>query len=79
VLPMAYVAEAFARLTGGDTRITVDGVRMSRHHMFFSSQKALGELGYRARAPELAFRDAIEWFRASGAQIPHGPAQRGAA
>jgi dihydroflavonol-4-reductase len=73
VLPLAYAAEAFARLTGGDTRITVDGVRMSRHHMFFSSGKAAAELGYQARAPELAFRDAIDWFRA------HGALQRGAA
>jgi dihydroflavonol-4-reductase len=66
VLPVAYIAEAFARLTGGDTRISVDGVRMARHHMFFSSEKAARELGYQARAPELAFRDAIEWFRAQG-------------
>jgi dihydroflavonol-4-reductase len=62
VLPMAYIAEAFARLTGGDTRITVDGARMARHHMFFSSAKAARELGYRWRAPELAFQDAIRWF-----------------
>jgi len=67
VLPLAYVAEAFARLTGGDTRITVDGVRMARHHMFFSSAKAISELGYRAREPTLAFQDAIGWFRAQGA------------
>jgi dihydroflavonol-4-reductase len=72
VLPVAYIAEAFARLTGGDTHITVDGVRMARHHMFFSSEKAVRELGFQARVPELAFRDAIEWFRANGAM------QRGA-
>lgn len=71
VLPVAYLAEAFARLGGGETRITVDGVRMARHHMFFSSEKAARELGYQARAPEVAFRDAIDWFRAQGI-IRHG-------
>ena len=69
VLPVAYVAEAFARLTGGDTRITVDGVRMARHHMFFSSARAMRELGYRARDPMLALQDAINWFRSQGAAV----------
>ncbi|HTW74606.1 MAG TPA: hopanoid-associated sugar epimerase [Steroidobacteraceae bacterium] len=66
VLPLAYLAEAYARLTGGDTRITVDGVRMARHHMFFSSAKAAAELGYRWRPPQQALEDAIHWFRATG-------------
>ena len=69
VLPLAYVAEAFARLTGGDTRITVDGVRMARHHMFFSSARAMRELGYHARDPMLALQDAINWFRSQGAAV----------
>jgi dihydroflavonol-4-reductase len=64
-LPMAYVAEGFARLTRGDTRITVDGVRMARHRMYFSSAKAARELGYAWRPPEQAFADAIGWFRSN--------------
>ncbi len=36
-LPIAYVAEAWARLLNTETRVTVDGVRMARHRMFFSS------------------------------------------
>jgi dihydroflavonol-4-reductase len=67
VLPLAYAAEALARLTHGDTRITVDGVRMARHRMFFSSAKATRELGYHARPPQQALEDAIRWFQASGA------------
>jgi dihydroflavonol-4-reductase len=66
LLPVAYAAEAFARLSGRDTRISVDAVRMARHAMFFSSAKAARDLGYRWRAPELAFEDAIRWFRDSG-------------
>jgi len=67
VLPIAYVAEAFARITGRPGRITVEGVRMSRKHMFFSSDKAKRELGYEWRPPTEALRDAIAWLREQGA------------
>jgi dihydroflavonol-4-reductase len=66
VMPIAYVAEAVARVTGRSTRITVEGVRMSRKRMFFSSAKAAHELGYTWRAPRAAFLDAIGWFRNQG-------------
>ena len=63
VLPIAYAAEAFARLTGRSTQITVEGVRMARKRMYFSSARAARELGYRFRNPRLAIADAIDWFR----------------
>ena len=66
VLPIAYVAEAFARITGRPGRITVEGVRMSRKRMFFSSDKARSELGYTWRPPIEALRDAITWLREQG-------------
>jgi dihydroflavonol-4-reductase len=66
VLPIAYVAEGFARLSGRSGRITLEGVRMSRKKMFFSSAKAARELGYRWRPPAQAFADAIRWFRDNG-------------
>jgi dihydroflavonol-4-reductase len=66
VLPIAYVAEAFARLTGRSTRITVEGVRMAKKRMFYSSEKAMRELGYTWRAPTQAFEDALSWFREQG-------------
>jgi dihydroflavonol-4-reductase len=66
VLPIAYLAEGFARLTGRSGRITLEGVRMSRKKMFFSSAKAARELGYRWRPPVRAFEDAIRWFRDNG-------------
>jgi dihydroflavonol-4-reductase len=66
VLPIAYVAEGFARLSGRSGRITLEGVRMSRKKMFFSSAKAARELGYRWRPPLQAFEDAIRWFRDNG-------------
>jgi dihydroflavonol-4-reductase len=66
VLPVAYVAELYARLTGRPTRVTVEGVRMARKRMFFSSAKAVHELGYRWRPPGEAFSDALRWFREQG-------------
>jgi dihydroflavonol-4-reductase len=66
VLPVAYVAELYARLTGHPTRITVEGVRMARKRMFFSSARAARELGYRWRPPEEAVADALRWFKDNG-------------
>jgi dihydroflavonol-4-reductase len=66
VLPVAYMAEAVAKITGKSGRITLEGVRMSRKRMFFSSAKAARDLGYQFRPPIEAFKDAIAWFRARG-------------
>ncbi len=67
ILPVAYVAEAWARLVGGaEPLVTVDGVRLARKWMFFTSAKAERELGYGQRATETALSDAVEWFAANG-------------
>jgi len=66
VLPVAYVAEAMAKITGRAGRVTLEGVRMSRKRMFFSSAKAVRELGYRWRPPLQAFDDAVRWYREHG-------------
>jgi dihydroflavonol-4-reductase len=64
--PLAYAAEAFASLTGKEPLFTVDALRMSEHHMFFSSAKAERELGYTARPYGQAIADALDWFREAG-------------
>lgn len=67
IVPFAYIAEAWARATGGnEPLLTVDGVRLARKPMYFSSQKAIAELEYRPRPVLEAFKDAVEWFRAGG-------------
>jgi dihydroflavonol-4-reductase len=66
VLPVAYVAEAWARITGVAPNVTVDGVKLARHRMYFSSRRAETELGYSARPAREALADAIQWFRANG-------------
>lgn len=66
VMPIAFISEIWARLFGGEPMATLDGVRMARKKMFFSSAKAEFELGYRARPAELAIADAVAWFRTNG-------------
>lgn len=66
VFPIACLAEVAARITRRPGRITVEGIRMARKRMFFSSEKAERELGYRWRPPVEALQDAITWLREQG-------------
>jgi dihydroflavonol-4-reductase len=66
ILPLAFLSEGLARLTGRPTRITLESARMARHRMYFSSDKAIRELGYRWRSPAAAFEDAVRWYRGQG-------------
>ena len=63
VYPAAVAAEGVARITGHEPRVTLDGVRMSRKHMYFSSRKAERDLNYKHRDPVAAIREAIDWFK----------------
>lgn len=64
--PLAYGAEAMARVTGREPFLTADALRMSKHHMFFSSAKAKTELGFSARPYQYGIEDAVKWFRSAG-------------
>ncbi|MDP6574278.1 MAG: NAD-dependent epimerase/dehydratase family protein [Rhodospirillales bacterium] len=67
ILPVALVAEAWTRLSGGgEPFVTVDGVRMAKKRMYFSSAKARRDLGYGPRPAHQALVDAIAWFRENG-------------
>jgi dihydroflavonol-4-reductase len=66
IMPVAYVAESVARVTGSEPMVTVDGVRMAKKKMYFTCTKAERDLGYVARPPVDAIRDAVDWFRAEG-------------
>ncbi len=67
VMPIAWLSECWARLTdGAEPRATIDGVRMSRKRMYFSSGKACAQLGYRYRPASEALSDALDWFRGHG-------------
>jgi dihydroflavonol-4-reductase len=64
--PLAWLAEAAARRTGREPFVTLDGLRMARYRMVFSSAKAERELGYRARPYDQGLAAAIDWFRQTG-------------
>jgi dihydroflavonol-4-reductase len=66
VYPVAVAAEAVAKVTGREPRVTLDGLRMSKKHMYFSSRKAQQTLGYRWRDPRLAIAAAVDWFKSNG-------------
>jgi dihydroflavonol-4-reductase len=66
LFPLAMGAEAVARITGREPLLTLDGLRMSRHRMFFTSDKAVRQLGYRNRPYQEGVRDALAWFRTAG-------------
>jgi dihydroflavonol-4-reductase len=64
--PIAWIAEAIARVTGNEPFVTADALTMAKYHMFFSSAKAKAELGYTARPYREALADAFAWFKAAG-------------
>ncbi len=66
VMPIAFVSEIWARLSGAEPMATVDGVRMSKKKMFFTCKRAERELGYAHRPAAQAIADAFAWFRDNG-------------
>jgi dihydroflavonol-4-reductase len=66
IYPLAYGAEAVARLTGKPPFVTVDGLRMAERRMFFNDAKARRELGYASRPYREGLADAIDWFKGAG-------------
>ncbi len=66
VYPLAMAAEAVAAVSTREPFITLDGLRMSRHRMFFTAAKAERELGFHARPYAMGLADAVAWFRQAG-------------
>lgn len=64
--PLAYASELWARTSGREPLLTVDGLRLARKYMFFSSARAQRELGYHARPAQQALADALNWYRREG-------------
>jgi dihydroflavonol-4-reductase len=64
--PLAMGAEAVAKFTKREPFVTVDGLKMSKNKMYFTSAKAEHELGYSARPYREGLRDALDWFREAG-------------
>jgi dihydroflavonol-4-reductase len=63
VIPIAGMAELWAHATGREPFATREAVKLARKTMFFSSERAILELGYRPRPARDAIADAVAWFR----------------
>jgi len=67
VMPIAHLAEAWCKLSGGkEPFATVDGVKMARKKMYFSSEKAKRDLDYAPRPAADALGDAVAWYAKNG-------------
>jgi dihydroflavonol-4-reductase len=67
VLPMAYLAEFWARhVSHREPRMTLTAVRMAKKYMYFDSSKAMQELGYAPTSVRRALEEAVEWFKGHG-------------
>jgi dihydroflavonol-4-reductase len=64
--PLAVLAEGVGLITGREPFLTLDGLRMAGHHMFFNDAKARREFGYSTRPYREGIADAIAWFRRHG-------------
>lgn len=62
----ARASEFYARFTGREPQIPLEGARMSRYRMFVASDKAARELGYAPGAVEPAFERAVRWYEEHG-------------
>ncbi|MFI5360424.1 MAG: hopanoid-associated sugar epimerase [Elusimicrobiota bacterium] len=60
------VDTAIARMRGVEPMAPLDAIKMAKHYMWFSSEKAERELGYSSRPAAVALRDAADWFSANG-------------
>jgi dihydroflavonol-4-reductase len=60
------VDTAIAVLRGTTPMAPLDAIKMAKHYMWFSSEKAKTELGFAPRAAKLALNDAVVWYLANG-------------
>lgn len=65
-LAAGYASEAIARLTRTPPRVPLVGVKMARHPMYFTAQKAVRELGLPQSPVADALQRAVQWFRDYG-------------
>ena len=63
ILPLAYLNQWLANLTGRSPRIPLEGVRMAKYKMHYDCTKAIRELGLPQTPVEVALEKAVRWFR----------------
>jgi dihydroflavonol-4-reductase len=65
-LGAAYADAAVSRLVGREPHIPLEGVRMARHSMFVSTDRARNELGFSVGPLAAAFERAVRWYESNG-------------
>jgi dihydroflavonol-4-reductase len=65
-LAAGYASEAFARISGREPAVPLEGVRMARHKMFVDASKAQRELGFAPGSVEGALGRAVQWYGEHG-------------
>jgi dihydroflavonol-4-reductase len=65
-LAVGYADAALSRLVGREPQVPLEGVRMARHSMFVSTEKARAELGFTAGPIAAAFERAVRWYETNG-------------
>jgi len=66
LMPLGWAMERVAEATGVTPLMTPEILKMARKKMFFSSAKAIAELGYAPRPARVAVEDALDWFATRG-------------
>ncbi len=65
-LTAGYISEWIAGLTHKPPQVPLAGVKMARHAMYFTAQKAVRELGLPQSPINEAMQQAVQWFRDHG-------------
>ena len=65
-LTAGYISEWIAGLTHKPPQVPLAGVKMARHAMYFTAQKAVRELGLPQSPIDEAMQQAVQWFRDHG-------------
>jgi dihydroflavonol-4-reductase len=60
------VDTAIAVMRGTTPMAPLDAIKMAKHYMWFSSEKAKRELGFAPRPVKDALKDAVAWYLANG-------------
>jgi dihydroflavonol-4-reductase len=66
LVPIAWVMERIAGVTGKTPLMTTEMLKMAHKKMFFRSGKAIRELGYAPRPAAAAIAGALDYFTARG-------------
>lgn len=74
-LGVGAVSTAWARLTGGEPRVSLESVRMSAKTMFFDARRARDELGLAPGSVEKALERAVHWFQQHHAALRGSPSE----